>query len=195
MTRSEEFDFEARRQREKEEYRKWHEEESALGDQGPPWFTGEKGPRGGPMWRGPLTPMEVSPELHALTEGPGGRYTSKVYPEVTIEPAKGHHVSVTEEHPEELEHIRRDYPGHPRAVRFAVDYYHRGDEPALPDTERQDIRDLAPDWDESELVKQGLEPIGPISHRKNLYRGDNPQEAARAAVRASQAISRQTRQR
>jgi hypothetical protein len=148
------------------------------------------------MWSAPtygyMGPQEVAPEIHALTEHPGARYTSSIHPEVSISAGgsekeqgeRGHYVTITHRHPGHVADVRERYPNANPGL-FEVHYWHGADQPALEGTQREDIRDLFP-----EAGKPG-QPH-PITHRKALYTGDDPREAQRAAVTAVSQIHRFT---
>lgn len=176
-----------------DEYRRYRPGE---GDR-PPYFTGEVGPQGGPMWSAPTYsyhgPQEVAPEIHGLTEHPAARYISQIMPTVQISAGggseeeqgqAGHYVTATHWHPRWVEDVRQRYPNAKTGL-FEVRYYHGADQPALEGTQRSDI---------SDLQEPGGPPIpDPISHEKSLYIGDDPREAQRATVEAVARIHQFTR--
>lgn len=177
-------------------YPKWSGEGGNLR---PPYFTGEEGPRGGPMWLAPTYeyhgPQEIAPEIHALTEHPEARYISQIHPTIQISAGGkeeeqgelGHYVTVQHQHPAWLQDVRQRYPN-ANPGEFEVRYWHGGDQPALEGTRREDLREIFPE--------EGWGPEGPpknpISHQKHLYSGDDPREAQRAAVQAVSQIHRFT---
>jgi len=137
-----------------------------------PQFQGR--PRIWTRWPG-RSSFEVPPAFDVLKEAMQEKKLSVPNYGTTVHDPEGgfHEVDVSMEHPE---NVRQS-----KTHGYYVYYYHEGDNPAIEGTERRDMREF---------------PAHPrVIHGKTTYQGDDPEEAARAAVDLMGRIHRHVRRR